>query len=57
MALAGLAVVGLAISAAVLLVTGFVLSGGVVPAIAAGTAGVLVMLWLVIPLAWGRLER
>jgi hypothetical protein len=56
MALGGLAAVGLAISGAVLLVTGFVLTGVIVPVVAAATVGVFVVLWLIVPLVWGRME-
>jgi hypothetical protein len=54
MAIAGLATVGLAISAAVLLVTGFVASG--LPAIAITVAVALMfgLLWFAFPLARRR---
>jgi hypothetical protein len=50
MALAGLATVGLAVSAAVLLVVSFVNAGAPVPIIAAATVSAFVLLWLVFPL-------
>jgi putative flippase GtrA len=50
MALAGLAVVGLAVSSAVLLVTGVVLKGVAVPVISAGVVGMFAVLWFVVPL-------
>jgi hypothetical protein len=56
MALSGLATVGLAISSAVLLVSGVVLRGAAVPIIAAATVGMFVILWLLVPLLFGRLE-
>jgi hypothetical protein len=56
MALGGLATVGLAISSAVLLVSGFVLRGVAVPIIAAATIGMFVVLWLFVPILFGRLE-
>jgi O-antigen/teichoic acid export membrane protein len=49
MALAGLVTVGLAISAAVLLVTSFVEHGVVGPVIAGGTAVVFASTWFVLP--------
>ena len=51
MALLGLAAVGLAISAAVLLVVGFVEHGPVVPAVAAVTVAVFIGLWFVFPMS------
>lgn len=54
MALLGLGAVGLAISAAVLLVVGFVEHGPVVPAVAAATVAVFIGLWFVFPLARRR---
>ncbi len=54
MALAGLAAVGLAISSAVLLVTGVVLRGLAVPVISASVAGMFAVLWFVLPLVSGR---
>jgi O-antigen/teichoic acid export membrane protein len=56
MVLGGLATVGLAISSAVLLVSRFVLRGPGVPIIAAATVGMFVILWLIVPLRFGRLE-
>jgi hypothetical protein len=56
MALGGLAAVGLAISSAVLLVSGFVLRGVAVPIIAAATVGIFVALWLLVPVLFGRFE-
>ena len=50
MALSGLASVGVAISGAVLLVSSVVLHGVVVPVSAAVTAGMFVLLWLVVPI-------
>ena len=49
MALGGLASVGIAITGAVLLVASVVVPGIAVPVSAAATAGVFVILWLVIP--------
>lgn len=54
MALAGLAVVGLAISCAVLLVTGVVLSGAAVPVISASVVGMFLVLWFLLPQASRR---
>ncbi|MGH9079500.1 MAG: DUF6328 family protein [Acidimicrobiales bacterium] len=54
MALGGLAVVGLAISSAVLLVTEVVLQGIAVPLISVSVVGVFTFLWFVVPLVWGR---
>ncbi len=51
MALLGLAAVGLAISAAVLLVVGFVEHGPVVPAVTAVTVAVFIGLWFVFPMS------
>src|SRR5581483_9032445 len=56
MALAGLAVVGLAISSAVLLVTGVVLAGVVVPVLTAAVAGMFAVLWFLVPYLSGRAE-
>ncbi len=56
MALAGLAVVGLAISSAVLLVTGVVLTGAVVPALTAAVAGMFAVLWFLVPYLSGRMD-
>jgi hypothetical protein len=54
MALAGLATVGLAVSAAVLLVVSFVENGADVPIIAVGTAACFTGLWFVFPMARRR---
>jgi hypothetical protein len=54
MALVGLGTVGLAISAAVLLVTSYVVGGISAPLIAAGTVATLGGLWFVLPLARRR---
>jgi O-antigen/teichoic acid export membrane protein len=51
MALLGLGAVGLAISAAVLLVVGFVEHGPVVPAVAVVTVAVFIGLWFVFPMS------
>ena len=56
MALLGLGTVGLAISAAVLLVTGFVGKGAPVPIISAATVVIFAGLWLVLPMV-DRLAR
>ena len=56
MALAGLSVVALAISSSVLLVTGVVLAGPVVPVVAAGVAGMFALLWFLVPYVSGRIE-
>jgi hypothetical protein len=52
--LAGLVVVGLAISSAVLLVTGVVLRGLAVPVISASVVGMFFVLWFLVPLLSGR---
>jgi putative flippase GtrA len=57
MALAGLAVVGLAISSAVLLVTGVVLRGIAVPVISASVVGMFFVLWFLVPLVSGRFDE
>jgi putative flippase GtrA len=54
LALAGLVVVGLAISSAVLLVTGVVLRGLAVPVISASVVGMFFVLWFLVPLLSGR---
>lgn len=54
MALAGLATVALAVSLAVLLVTGVVLAGPVVPLIFSLTVLMFLVLWLLLPLTYGR---
>jgi Family of unknown function (DUF6328) len=54
LALAGIAVVGLAISSAVLLVTGVVLRGIAVPLISASVSGMFFVLWFLVPLISGR---
>jgi hypothetical protein len=54
---AGLAVVGPDISAAVLLVTGVVLRGVAVPLVSASVAGMFAILWFVVPLVSGRFAR
>lgn len=54
MALGGLATVGLAVSAAVLLVVSFVDSGAPVPIIAGATVSTFVLLWFVFPLTRRR---
>ena len=54
MALAGLAAVGLSITGAVWLVSS-VVTPGVAPALAAGTAATFTLLWLVVPVL-GRLR-
>jgi MFS family permease len=54
MAIAGLAVVGLAVSAAVLLVTSFVASGVTAGLITVSVAGVFGLLWFAFPLARRR---
>jgi CBS domain containing-hemolysin-like protein len=51
MALLGLGAVGLAISAAVLLVVGFVEHGPMVPTVAAVTVAVFIGLWFVFPMS------
>ena len=51
MALAGLAVIALAISLAVLLVTGLVVHGVAVPLVSSLVAGMFVVLWIVGPVA------
>jgi hypothetical protein len=51
MALAGLAAVGLAVTAAVWLVASFVLRGWPVPLISAAVFGCFFTLWIVIPVA------
>jgi putative flippase GtrA len=57
MALAGLAVVGLAISSAVLLVTGVVLQGVAGPMVSALVAGMFAVLWFVVPLVSSRSDE
>ena len=57
MATAGLAAVGLAVSAAVLLVTGFVASGPVAAAITACVAVTFATLWFALPLSRRRGQR
>ncbi len=54
MALLGLGAVGLAISAAVLLVVGVVEHGPVVPVVAAATVAVFIGLWFVFPMVRRR---
>ncbi len=54
MALAGLATVAIAVSLAVLLVTGAVLTGLAVPLIFCLTVLMFLALWLVVPFAYGR---
>ncbi len=57
MALGGLIAVGLAISSAVLLVTGVVLKGIAIPLLSCSVLGMFCVLWLVVPLAAGRSKR
>jgi hypothetical protein len=56
MALGGMASVGIAVSSSVLLVSGVVFRGIVVPLISVLVTGMFVVLWLVIPVLSGRFE-